>query len=124
MGGGFAVLVALARNRCIPAPSSDPITAGSDLGLVPHVLHRYRQRLTQPSRGPHPRRQLRHRLGERLLWTLRGAAAWTPPETIPPAQPKPSRISARTCVAEPLHVRCVATRVEELGRISMAVQFH
>ena len=54
---------------------------GSDLGLVPAVLDRHRERRPQPGRGAHPGRHLGDLLGERLPRTARGAA---PPAPLAP----------------------------------------
>jgi hypothetical protein len=51
---------------------------GSNLGLVPAVLDRHRERHPQPRRGAHPGRHLRDLLGERPLWTDRRSAAPAP----------------------------------------------
>ena len=54
---------------------------GSDLGLVPAVLHRGRERCPQPSGGAHPGRHLGDLLGERLPVTVHIAA---PPAPLTP----------------------------------------
>ena len=53
----------------------------SDLGLVPAVLHRGRERCPQPSGGAHPGRHLGDLLGERLPVTVHIAA---PPAPLTP----------------------------------------
>lgn len=62
--------------------------SGGDLGLIPAVLDRHRERATQPRRGPHPRRHLPDLLGEGLQWTDHGPAA--PPPLVPLQHHRPA----------------------------------